>query len=206
MGFLKGGVSFSRFVAEGQVPPNYKEDFPGRIRRFCFRELDEHSDQERSVGWVDMMDPLDAEFQGEGFFKEGYVALALRVDTRVVPAKVVRQHALMAQRDAAKKEGIGFLPKERRKEIQEQVRWKLIRRAIPKSTSYEVVWNLKAGSILFGSTQPAVCDIFAEHFQKTFGLRAMPLYPYEMMLRLFKKQGQDPVTLGRMRPWHLTGE
>ncbi len=206
MGFLKGGVSFSRFVAEGEFPPNYREDFPGRIRRFCFQELDEYSDQERSVGWVDMMDPLDAEFLGDGFFKEGYLTLALRVDTRVVPAKVVRQHALAAQREAAKKEGIGFLPKERRKEIQEQVRWKLMRRAIPKSNSYEVVWNLKTGSILFGSTQPALCDVFAEHFQKTFGLRAVPLYPYEMMSRLFKKQGQDPVTLGGIKPWLLAGE
>lgn len=203
MGFLRGGVTFCRFAVEGPVPPNYREDFPGRIRRFGFQELDEHSDQERSVGWVDIMDPLDAEFPGEGFFKQGYVALALRVDTRVVPAKVVRQHALMAQREEAKREGLRFVSKERRKEIQEQVRWKLMRRAIPKSASYEVIWNLKTESILFGSTQPAICDIFAEHFQRTFGLRAAPLYPYEMMLRQLKNQGRDPVDLSGLRPWGL---
>lgn len=201
MGFLRGGVTFSRFTVEGPVPPNYKDDYPGRIRRFGFQELDEHSDQERSVGWVDMMDPLDAEFPGEGFFKQGYVALGLRVDTRVVPARVVRQHAILAQREAAKREGLRFLSKERRKEIQEEVRWKLMRRAIPKSAIYEVVWNLKTNAILLGSTRPAICDIFAEQFQKTFGLLAVPLYPYAMMLNHLEKQGRDPVDSAVIRPW-----
>lgn len=206
MGFMKGAVSFSRFVVDGGIPPNYKEDFPGRIRRFGFRELDEHSDQERSVGWVEMMDPLDSEFQGEGFFKEGYMALGLRVDTRVVPAKVLRQHSLLAQREAAKREGLKFLTKERREEITEQVRWTLLRRTIPKSFSYEVVWNLKAGSILLASVQPAVCDLFAQHFQKTFGLKAVPLHPYEMILRQIGEKQGALEELSRLRAWEFQGE
>ncbi len=199
-------MSFSRFSLEGQIPPNYKEEFPGRIRRFGFRELDENSDQERSLGWVDIMDSLDAEFPGEGFFKEGYLVLALRVDTRVVPAKILRQHVLKAQREAAKKEGLAFLPKERRKEIQEQVRWKLLRRSIPNSSSYEVVWNLQRGEVLLGTNQPAICDLFAEHFHKTFLLRAVPLHPYELMLRHLGQLGFDASRLSGIRPWGLKGE
>ena len=203
---MRGSVTFSRFAIEGQVPGNYREEFPGRIRRYGFRDLDEHSDQERSAGWVDILDPLDAEFLGEGFFKEGYVALGLRVDIRVVPAKVLRHHSLMAERELARREGLSFLPKERRKELREQVRWKLIRRVIPKSTVYDLVWNLDAGSAILGSTQPAICDLFAEHFQKTFGLQAIPLHPHEMMLRAAGRRGWDPQRISKIQPWSLPRE
>lgn len=206
MGLMAGGASFSRFRVEGQLPPNYREELAGRIRGRGFRELEEHSDQERSVGWVNIMDPMDVEFRGEEFLKGGYVALALRVDVRRVPSKVLRQHTMAAERELIKKEGLTFLPRERRREIREQVRWRLLKRVLPISSIYEVAWNLKEGFLLLGSVQPAVCDLFQEHFHKTFDMKVIPLYPKELALSHCRKLGWDAQRLLGLHPWALKTE
>ncbi len=136
MGLILGSASFTRFTVDGPLPPNYRKEFPGMIVRYGFRDLDEHSDVERSAGWVNLMDSLDAQFEGEEFFKEGYVAMSLRVDIRRVPGKVLKQHCLAAEREAKAQGGTPFLSKSRREEIREQVRWKLLKRIIPRSTTF----------------------------------------------------------------------
>jgi len=200
MGLMRGSASFTRFMVDGHLTPNYKKEFPGMILRHGFRELDEHSDVETAAGWVNLMDPLDAQFQGQEYFKEGYIAMSLRVDVRRVPAKALRQHCLAAEREAKTRDKVTFLSKSRRQEIREQTRWQLIKRVIPRSSTYDIVWDLARGLVLFASLNTATRDLFVELFHKTFQLGLLPVFPYSLASRHLGRLGADLARLDGVQP------
>ena len=97
MGLIIGSGSFTRFLVDGDLPKNYLEEFPKRISRYAFRNLDEASDQERSQGWVNVMDMFDNRFLTKGFLMEPCIAMSWRVDVRTVPAKALIQYSREAE-------------------------------------------------------------------------------------------------------------
>jgi DNA recombination-dependent growth factor C len=188
-------------MVDDRLPPNYKKEFPGMILRHGFRELDEHSDVETAAGWVNLMDPLDAQFQGQEYFKEGYIAMSLRVDVRRVPAKALRQHCLVAEREAKASDKAPFLSKSRRQEIREQTRWQLMRRVIPRSNTYDMVWDPARGVVLFASLNTATRDLFVELFHKTFQLGLLPVFPHSLASLHLGRLGADLTRLDDLRPF-----
>ncbi|MEW6664072.1 MAG: recombination-associated protein RdgC [Thermodesulfobacteriota bacterium] len=206
MGLIYGSGSFTRYRVDGPVPENYLEDFPGRIARFAFRSIDEKSDQERSAGWVNIMDTFDGRFLSMEFLKEPCIAMAWRVDVRKVQAKVLKQYCREAEERIKEAEELAFLPKKRRQEIKETVKAGLIRRAIPRSSTYDMIWNLQTSLVLFGSTSAKVGDEFTEFFLQCFGLHLKAVFPYALATRILETEGVDPSLLESLRPSLLGGE
>lgn len=97
MGLINASGSFTRYLVEGTLPDDYPEEFPKRIARYAFRYLDDSSEAERSVGWVNILDIFDSSFQGREYFKEPYFALSWRVDQRTVPSKALKQYCKEAE-------------------------------------------------------------------------------------------------------------
>ncbi|MCK5724468.1 MAG: DNA recombination-dependent growth factor C, partial [Gammaproteobacteria bacterium] len=62
MGLISGSGSFTRYLADGALPENFMEALSEKISRHSFRNLDEKSIGERSVGWVNVMDIFDNRF------------------------------------------------------------------------------------------------------------------------------------------------
>ena len=89
MGFLKGSVSFTKYQIQGEFPADYREDYPIQIQRHAFRELDETSPDERSIGWVSIYDLLDNQLAGQEYFLDHYIILSFRIDNRKVPAQAL---------------------------------------------------------------------------------------------------------------------
>jgi len=176
------------------------ELYPERIARRAFRNIDEDSLDERSEGWVNIMDMLDSDFVGMEYFKEPYLALSWRVDTRRVPARALKRYAGEAEKEIREREGLRYLPKRRREEIREYVRLMLLKRVIPSSEVCDMVWNLSTGSLLFGSTSVKLCDEFRSFFMKTFDCGLMPVYPFSLGEDLIGKAGGDPNLIHEARP------
>ncbi|MFC1824626.1 hypothetical protein ACFL9T_18115 [Thermodesulfobacteriota bacterium] len=130
MGLIRGSGSFTRFMVDGALPKNHLEEFPKRISRFVFRGIDEMSEQERSIGWVNIMDMFDSRFMGMDYYKPPCMAMSLRVDARKVPSKALKQHCREAEERIKDEERLEFLPKMRRQEIREGVKIKLMKRAM----------------------------------------------------------------------------
>lgn len=200
MGFMQRTVSFTRFQVEGPLPEDYPEIFPEKIMQRAFRKIDEDSLEERSEGWVNIMDMLDSYFPAMEYFKEPYLALSWRVDTRRVPAGALRRYADEAERDIKAREEVRYLPKKRREEIREHVRLMLLKRAIPSSDVYDVVWNLPEGMLLFGSTSARLCDEFRSFFLKTFECGLFPVSPYSLGEKLLTEAGASSDLLHNTRP------
>jgi DNA recombination-dependent growth factor C len=184
----------------GDLPEDFRETVRERIPRYAFRRLREDSDQERAVGWVNILDELQIGFFGDEFFKEPYLALSFRVDARSVPARALRQYCREAEEEVKAREGLEHLNKKRREEVREAVRSRLLRRAIPRTNTYDAAWDLQSGIVLFGSASNRICDDFSELFYNTFELRLTSLYPYALAYELLRDEGRDPGVLDTLRP------
>jgi len=179
MGLIKGGASFTRFRVIDNLPDNYFDLYPLLIRRFAYKNLEEGTSENKSEGWVSITDMLDSEFVSMDFFKEPYIALAWRVDTKKIHPQTIKRYCREAEREVITKESLEFLPRSRRTEISESVKASLIRRAIPVTVIYDMVWNTQTGIIYFGGISNKVSDEFRSYFIKTFNLNIQPIFPYE---------------------------
>ena len=179
MGLIKGNASFTRFRVIDNLPDNYFELYVPLIQRFAYKNLDEGASESRSEGWVSITDMLDYEFASMDFFKEPYLALAWRIDSKKVHPQAIKRYCREAEREIMMKESLEFLSRSRRREISESVKAMLTSRAIPITVTYDMIWNLQAGIIYFGGISNKVCDEFRSYFIKTFNLNIQPVFPYE---------------------------
>lgn len=204
MGLINGSCSLTRFIVEDPIPGDYLETFPGLIGRYAFRGFDESSDAEKSIGWVNIMDMFDSGFNRMPYLKEPYLALTWRIDTRNVPSKALKQYSLEAERKVMEMEELEFLPKGKRKEIKEMTRLGLLKRAIPTSKIYDMVWNLDKGYILFGGATRKLCDEFSSFFHKCFNIRLGSVYPWLTATRFLDQKGKRPEILEELY-YSITG-
>ena len=188
MGLINGSCSLTRFIVEDTVPDDYLETFPGFIQRYSFKGFDESSDAERSIGWVNIMNMFDSNFSRMQYLKEPYLAMTWRIDVRNVPTKALKQYSLEAESKVMEMEELEFLPKGKRKEIKEMTRLGLLKRAIPTSRIYDMIWNLDKGYVLFGGASRKLCDEFSSFFHKCFNLRLGSVYPWLTASRFLEQQ------------------
>lgn len=182
MGFLNASSSFTRFRIADPVPATLWPTLPDKLKQFCFRDIDNTSD-ERSWGWVCFDDMLDTAWRTAPPEKGGYIAFSLRQDTRRIPAAVLKKHLAIALREEEarnKEQGKKFISRERKKELREQVRIKLMARFLPIPAEFNVLWAIDTGVIYFASTQSKMIDLFSDYFTLTFDLHLEPLTPYAL--------------------------
>ena len=206
MGLIQGSASFTRFYLDGTLPPDYLEEFPGKISRYAFTPIDETSLDARSEGWVNIMDMIDSRFQAMDYLKEPYLCLSWRVDERKVPPKALKRYCREAEQLIKEREGLEFLPKNRRMEIRDRVRMQLLNRVIPSSNTFDMVWNLTTGVIFFGSTSDKVCDEFRSFFIKTFEANILPVFPRFLAERIAEKTEAGADRLETLRPSNFMEE
>ncbi len=199
MGLLSASTSISRFRVREDIRPDYKEHYPLQIRRYSFRELDENSMEERSMGWVNLMDILDNKFFGEEFFKENIITLSMRIDARKVPPKALKHYCMQAEAEQKARLNKNFLAKAERKEIKERIYLKLLKRVIPQTSVHDMMWNIKKREVIFSSLNKSICEEFAGLFKKTFELSLIALFPYTMAEAHLT--GDQLAVLGNTQPY-----
>ena len=207
MSLITGSGSFTRFLADGDLPKNFMEVLSAKIAGYSFLNLDENSIGERSIGWVNVMNMLDSRFNSFEFLKEPYITMSLRIDERKIPPTALKQYCLEAEEKIKEDENLEYLPKRRRSDIKEGVTLRLLKRAIPISKAYNMIWNYSTGFVIFGCTSNKLCDEFTEIFFKTFDIHLQAIYPYTLASRLLEKEGLSPDILdGRSPPNFIVEE
>ena len=192
MGFLSSSTSFTRFQVSEEVPPSLYSDAINRLKKFAFRDIDE-SAEERSFGWVAMENMLDTRWSAAPPEKGEYLAFTLRLDTRRIAPAVFKKHlqiALLRAEAEAKEQGRKGVSRERKKELKEQVRLKLMARALPVPAVFDVVWSTTSGVVYLATTNSKVCEMFTNLFTDTFELHLEPLSPYYLAVRLVGAEAQ----------------
>ena len=182
MGFMNASCSFTRLRIIDPAPAGFWQTVPTRLKQFALRDIDSTTD-ERAFGWVSFDDMLDPGWHGAPPEKGEYLAFSLRLDTRRIPPAVFKKHFTIAQREEmAKLRDMGktYIARERKSELKDQVKARLLRRFLPIPAEFNVAWNTNAQIVYFASTQTKMVDLFREYFTLTFDLRLEPLTPYQL--------------------------
>ena len=171
MGALHGSITVRRYVVRGEKPKD-----PGRLvkgaRAHVLIPIDPRSDAEKVCGWAALEDPTDLELTAENMFHGPTVALALRVDTLVPPASVVKR--LVAERIKA----TGRKPNRAEKQqAKEEVKKSLRGKTLPTMRTYDLVWQTDEDTVHFWSHAKATNEMAIDLFYKSFGLELVAKGP-----------------------------
>ena len=182
MGFANASCSFTRFRILDPVPGELWPQIADRLKKFAFTDIDDVSEM-HSHGWVSFDDMLDNQWESAQPQKGAYIAFSLRLDTRRIPAGVIKKHLRLAIRREMQTTGSGtkaFISRDRRKELKEQVMLRLVQRFLPVPGEFNVLWATEKNEVWFASTQTKMLDLFTELFLTTFDLHLEPLTPYNL--------------------------
>lgn len=186
MGFMNASISFTRYHITDPVPSELWPQIPEKLKQFAFKEIEDTA-EERGWGWVCFDDMLDSFWRTAPPEKGEYITFSLRLDTRRIPAAVLKKYVTLAIREEeakVKEQGKKYVSRERKKELKEQVQLKLRARTLPIPAEFNVVWNISSNMVYIASTQSKVLELFEEYFSTTFGLDLEAMTPYALAVRL----------------------
>ena len=178
MGFLNASSSFTRFSIVDPVPEQLWADIPDLLKKGALLDIDELPEME-AKGWTCFDDYLDTQWVTASPHKGEYLAFTLRIDTRRIPAGVIRKHVTLA----LKKEKLANLA-QRKKEIKEQVTLRLRQRFLPVPAEINVVWSIRKNEVWLASVQNKVIELFMQLFLDTFQLHLQQLTPSALAIQL----------------------
>ena len=181
MGFLSGSVALTRFRLVEPAPAELWPQVASKLKQYAFQDIDDVP-AERAWGWVNFDDLLDNRWEESPPEKGEYLCFSLRLDTRRIPPAVLKKHYLLALREEKKKQDDAsrFISRERRKELREIVKQRLLQKCLPIPAEFNVVWNTASGTVYFASTQEKMIHLFSEYFSLTFDLDLETLTPFTL--------------------------
>ena len=142
-----------------------------KLKQFAFAPIDDLPGEEMARGWVNFDDMLDLAWDVSIPEKGNFMVFAFRTDTRRVPAPVLKveyEKALQEEMEKAQAEGKKFVSRERKKELKELVKAKLMEKTPPSPSVVDAALDMTTGQLLVGSTSGKQLEAFAEYF-KCFG-------------------------------------
>jgi DNA recombination-dependent growth factor C len=190
MGLLSRSASFVRYAVEGDLPENFWEFASERIARFSFKDIDD-SYEERSVGWVSVLNMFDSEFAFASYAAGDNIALSLRIDERKVSPKLLKKFCLKEEERLKKERQIPKLNRTQLLEIKENVKLMLMKKAVPMPAVYDLCWNLAEGTLLFFTTSQKAQETLEEFFRDTFDLSIILQVPYLVAEHMLAAGEQD---------------
>lgn len=193
MGILSNTVTICHFRVQGELASGHDllDVAQQLLAAGAFTSIDETTD-ELSLGWVHLDDPKAHDFSYAACWRERYMIFSLRRDQRKIPAALLKEHMEKAQ-DLFLEENPGFtrVPKQKREEIKEAVRLKLLTKTLPTPATYDVVWDTQNNLVTFTTTSTKTVELFQDHFKKTFeGLRLTAFHPYARAMGCLNSDGQ----------------
>ena len=140
-----------------------------RRAAFCVGNMDTI---ESCSGAVVLENYLSSNF-GPGNIEFGeYIVFSIRTDTRKVPGSALRLAVDTAMRDeleAAKAMGASFISRERKREIKEQCKLRLMAKTVPSPKVADCWWNVKTGLAYLTDKSPSQIETFKSIFSEAFG-------------------------------------
>lgn len=178
MGAFQGGLTFKRYYVREAVPDDWRDRFQKGVDDNAFTPIEPAGEDERSIGWCDPRFVLDTELVLGDHRHNNYIALAVRVDTLTVPGPLVKIHTESETRAVMKTQNKEFLSRYEKAEIKDRVKRDLRKKVLPAIKSFDMVWNIDTGEVLFWSTNEKLNIEFGELFEATFGVLPIPDTPY----------------------------
>ena len=177
MGLLSRTSTFVRYSVEGQLPDNFWDFAAERIAQFAFRDIDDTFD-EYSIGWVAVDNMFDSAFAHSSYSVGDQIVLSMRIDERKVSKTLLKKFTLKEEERLKKERQVPRLNRNQRVQIKEDVHLRLVKKALPVPSVYDLSWNLANNTLLFFSISPKAQSILEDFFKECFGLTIILQVPY----------------------------
>ncbi len=182
MGILSGALTARRYRVAGQVPSGFRESFAESLRSYAFREKSGINAGEEVAGWVEIHNLLDTSFEDlNRWLYDRYAIFSLRVDKKVVPAKLFKAHLDKRVEAWCQEQQRQRCPAAVRGELKELLEFEMLQRTLPRVSVYEVCWNITEGWLLFHNLSDRANERFVKIFYETFGLQPQPEVPLDLL-------------------------
>jgi len=181
-GFLKGALGARRYRVVGEAPSGAKVQWSDALTRHGFHEPASAVRREETLGWVHAENLLLADFTClESWLREPYGHFSLRIDKKVVPPALLRAHVEQAAEAWCQENGRSPCPRSVKGDLRDQAEDRLLRQSLARPRTFEVLWHLGEGWLLFGSFSERINTLFTREFFQTFGLELHPDNPLDWL-------------------------
>ena len=156
MSFLKASTSFTRFRIIDDVPAELWPAIPEKLRQFAFMG---HRRHRRGTGLrLDQFRRharyrMEAQPSGKGRLSDLFPPARHAPHSARRATQAHAHRAARGGRPASRNWARSSFPRDRKKEIGEQVKLRLMGRFLPIPAEFQVVWNTRTGRVYFASTQ-----------------------------------------------------
>ncbi len=180
MGILKGPLSGRRYRIVGEVPDNFTDDYIHALNTNQHREPQSPAHKGESMGWCQVHNLLDVDFTDiNRWLYNQYALIALRVDKKAVPARLLRAHLEKKMEAWCKENNRPKVPAAVKEELKEALEFDMLQKTLPRVQTWEVCWNMQDGWAFFTNDGELPNERFQKLFLRTFGLRAVPWSPLD---------------------------
>ena len=180
MGAFQGGLTYRQYRVNQHLPPKWQKKVQEGLSRHLAKEIDPSGDDERSVGWCNAHFALDTSISLEQCLYNEYVVIGVRIDTLVVPKRLLAVYCEREERRAMQELKKEVLSRYERAEIRDKVEETLRKKVLPSIKTAEVVWNWETGYVRFFNTSKSLNEEFVELFEESFGLTLTPEFAYTL--------------------------
>jgi recombination associated protein RdgC len=160
----------------------WRSEWAARLQEHAFQDNPIEVGKEEREGWVQIHNLLETSFEDpERWLYGDVIVLALRVDKKSLPAKLLRATLEKAYADWCTQNNVKRCPKSIRDDIRDRIEGEWLQRALPQVAVTELAYHVGEGYVLLHSLSDGAADRVRKRFHATFGLRMVPLGPLDLL-------------------------
>ncbi len=161
MGLTSGPMTYTHFLldplASGELP---KQRVVTALNDHAFGVNPKLNTPELRVGFVNVLNPLDATFDFQKVFHTNFLAFAYREDAKRIPSgtlKILLREEMEKEMQARNKQRLN---KNEKEEIKEALRERLLVQALPDIKVFDVLWFHQKGELMLFTSSRGVVERF----------------------------------------------
>ena len=194
MGFFSGRVTFGRYRIKGASPGLFGPKHLERLKKHAIGKQTIAAADGVEAGWTAGAHLLDTSFELEKNIVNDALHFALRVDSRRLPADLLRAYTQIELEALAAGNPSGIPSARQKREAREIAREKLEDEArdgrFLKRKVYPLLWDALSNELLVGTTSVTALDRLHPLFEDTFGHGFEPLSAGPQAFRLSEPRRQ----------------
>ncbi|MBX7246951.1 MAG: recombination-associated protein RdgC [Candidatus Sumerlaeaceae bacterium] len=163
-------MTYKLFRVDGTLPKNFQETLAQRLPKFAFREINPKVNPEESVGWVNILNPLDAHMTLEKMLYGKHILLGLRRDRKNLSSAIFKARLSEAMKAALRERRGKKMSREESFKVKEMVKEQMLASVSAQTALFEMAWNYESREVYFSSHTQKAAVLFADLFQETFEL------------------------------------
>jgi DNA recombination-dependent growth factor C len=167
----------TRYRVEGKLKKPVLETVASGLKEHAIPAIDSNA-SEKTVGWTSFETPFQPNFDRTSFVFGAYFVFSLRIDKKIIPAKLLNKHCAMEGAKRLSESGRPYLTRDEKNAIREHVAHVLNMRIPATPYIYDMVWSYEERFVWFFSTVKTANEELETLFLKSFQLPLIRLFPY----------------------------